>query len=138
MIQTLVITMDSLWSSIQKTFEYIYSKAWHFKFYVHPTMMSFLFLEKMFYLPFYTIGSGCYSDSGTNHWLPAELGVHLGNSVLVHLVELGVDLVLTVHNVLLQQVLGDGLYSGCGVQWMLQTEGQCVIVNTCTQQRGSV
>lgn len=78
--------------------------------------MSFLFLEKMSYLVFYTIGSECNSDSGTNHGLPAELGIHLGDSVLVHLVELGVDLVLTVHNVLLQQVLGYGFYSGCGVQ----------------------
>lgn len=75
-----------------------------------------MFIWKTFHLLFCTIGSKRDSDPATHHGLPAEFGVHLGYSVLVHLVELGVDLVLTVHNVLLQQILGHRLHSGGGVQ----------------------
>ena len=55
----------------------------------------------------------------TYHGLPPELGVHLGHSILVHLVEFGVHLVLTVDDVLLQQVLRDRLHGGGGVQGVL-------------------
>lgn len=62
-------------------------------------MMFFLFLEKMFYLVFYIIGSECNLDSGINYGFFAEFGVYFGDSVLVYLVEFGVNFVFIVYNV---------------------------------------
>ena len=48
------------------------------------------------------------------HALPPEVAVHFGHLVLVHLVQLGVDLLAGVDDVLLQQLLGNLLHAGKG------------------------
>ena len=48
------------------------------------------------------------------HALPPQVRVHLGHLLLVHLVQLGVELLPSVNDVLLQQVLGDLLHAGQG------------------------
>ena len=53
-------------------------------------------------------------DGPGDHGLPPQVGVHLGNFVLVHLVELGVDPLPGVEDVLLQQVLRDFLHPSQG------------------------
>ena len=46
------------------------------------------------------------------HALPPEVRVHLSHFLLVHLVQLGIDLLPSVDEVLLQQLLGDLFHPG--------------------------
>merc|ERR1719151_582170 len=51
--------------------------------------------------------TNCDGDGASGHALSPQLAVHLGNLLLVHLVELGVELLPRVDDILLQQVLRD-------------------------------
>ena len=56
----------------------------------------------------------------THHGLSSQIGVHLGNLVLVHLVQFGAASLLAVDDVFLQEILGD-LLQPRAVWQLLQT-----------------
>ncbi len=65
------------------------------------------------------------------HGLLAQIRVHLGHLVLVHVVQLGLDLFPGVEDVLLKQVLGDLLYTaqiGCRSQLLLHLVHLCHVL----------
>ena len=56
------------------------------------------------------LGSSFLVGKHINHGLLSEVRVQLGHFVLVHLVELRVDLFFGIHNILPEKILRDGFH----------------------------